>query len=48
MLKAAKQQYVRATELGLLEADDSQIIRTYLTGLPQHTIRPEPRRESGQ
>ena len=48
LLKAAKQQYVRATELGLLEADDSQIIRTYLTGLPQHTIRPEPRRESGQ
>ncbi|MFD6057374.1 MULTISPECIES: NAD(P)-dependent oxidoreductase [Rhodococcus] len=31
LLKAAKQQYQRAAELGLLESDDSQIIRTYLT-----------------
>lgn len=31
LLEAAKQQYQRAAELGLLEADDSQIIRTYLT-----------------
>jgi 3-hydroxyisobutyrate dehydrogenase len=30
LLKAAKGQYHRATELGLLNADDSQIIRTYL------------------
>jgi len=30
LLKAARGQYVRATELGLLEADDSQIIRAYL------------------
>ena len=30
LLKAAKQQYQRAAELGLLDADDSQIIRTYL------------------
>jgi 3-hydroxyisobutyrate dehydrogenase len=30
LLRAAKQQYGRAAELGLLEADDSQIIRTYL------------------
>jgi 3-hydroxyisobutyrate dehydrogenase len=30
LLKAAKTQYTRARELGLLEADDSQIIRTYL------------------
>ncbi|MFV9453962.1 NAD(P)-dependent oxidoreductase [Rhodococcus sp. NM-2] len=31
LLEAARQQYQRAAELGLLEADDSQIIRTYLT-----------------
>jgi 3-hydroxyisobutyrate dehydrogenase len=30
LLKAAKGQYRRATELGLLDADDSQIIKTYL------------------
>lgn len=30
LLKAAKQQYRRAADLGLLDADDSQIIRTYL------------------
>lgn len=30
LLKAAKAQYSRAAELGLLDADDSQIIRTYL------------------
>lgn len=30
LLKAAKTRYARATELGLLDADDSQIIRTYL------------------
>jgi len=30
LLKAAKQQYQRAVELGLLDADDSQIVRTYL------------------
>jgi 3-hydroxyisobutyrate dehydrogenase len=30
LLKAAKQQYQLAAELGLLDADDSQIIRTYL------------------
>jgi 3-hydroxyisobutyrate dehydrogenase len=30
LLRAAKRQYQRAAELGLLEADDSQIIRTYL------------------
>ncbi|MBA8824096.1 3-hydroxyisobutyrate dehydrogenase [Saccharopolyspora lacisalsi] len=30
LLKAAKQQYARAAELGLLEADDSQLIRAYL------------------
>lgn len=30
LLRAAKQQYQRAAQLGLLEADDSQIIRTYL------------------
>jgi 3-hydroxyisobutyrate dehydrogenase len=29
LLKAARQQYRRAAELGLLEADDSQIVRTY-------------------
>ena len=31
LLKAAKQQYQRAAELGLLNADDSQIVRTYPT-----------------
>lgn len=30
LLKAARAQYHRAAELGLLEADDSQIIQTYL------------------
>ena len=30
LLKAAKQQYLRAAELGLLESDDSQLIKTYL------------------
>ncbi|MBB3606339.1 3-hydroxyisobutyrate dehydrogenase [Mycolicibacterium sp. BK556] len=30
LLKAARRQYLRAVELGLLEADDSQIIQTYL------------------
>lgn len=30
LLKAARAQYLRAAELGLLEADDSQIIQTYL------------------
>lgn len=30
LLKAAKQQYRLAAELGLLDGDDSQIIRTYL------------------
>jgi 3-hydroxyisobutyrate dehydrogenase len=30
LLKAAKQQYLRAAELGLLEEDDSQIVKTYL------------------
>jgi 3-hydroxyisobutyrate dehydrogenase len=30
LLKAAKGQYRRAAELGLLDADDSQLIRTYL------------------
>ncbi|MCE0765053.1 NAD(P)-dependent oxidoreductase [Pseudonocardia kujensis] len=30
LLKAAKSQYLRASELDLLECDDSQIIRTYL------------------
>ena len=30
LLKAAKQQYLRAAEMGLLEADDSQLIKTYL------------------
>lgn len=30
LLKAAKQQYQLAAELGLLDSDDSQIIRTYL------------------
>jgi 3-hydroxyisobutyrate dehydrogenase len=30
LLKAAKAQYLRAAELGLLDADDSAIIRTYL------------------
>jgi len=30
LLKAAKKQYLRAAEMGLLEADDSQIIQTYL------------------
>lgn len=29
LLKAAKQQYQRAADLGLLDADDSQIIKTY-------------------
>ena len=29
LLKAAKRQYQRAAELGLLDADDSQIVRTY-------------------
>jgi len=32
LLKAAKRQYQRAAELGLLDADDSQIVRTYPTG----------------
>lgn len=31
LLKAAKSQYGRAKEMGLLDADDSQVIRTYLT-----------------
>jgi 3-hydroxyisobutyrate dehydrogenase len=31
LLKAARQQYQRAADLGLLEADDSQLIRTYPT-----------------
>jgi 3-hydroxyisobutyrate dehydrogenase len=31
VLKAARQQYRRAAELGLLDADDSQIVRTYPT-----------------
>jgi 3-hydroxyisobutyrate dehydrogenase len=30
LLRAARTQYLRAAELGLLEADDSQIIQTYL------------------
>jgi 3-hydroxyisobutyrate dehydrogenase len=30
LLEAAGRQYERAAELGLLDADDSQIIRTYL------------------
>ena len=30
MLQAAREQYRRATEMGLLEADDSQIVQTYL------------------
>ena len=30
MLEAARQQYRRAAEMGLLEADDSQIVQTYL------------------
>jgi 3-hydroxyisobutyrate dehydrogenase len=30
LLKAARAQYLRAAELGLLEADDSQLIQTYL------------------
>jgi 3-hydroxyisobutyrate dehydrogenase len=30
LLKAAKGQYRRAAELGLLNADDSQLIRTYI------------------
>jgi 3-hydroxyisobutyrate dehydrogenase len=30
LLKAAKQQYQLAAELGLMDSDDSQIIRTYL------------------
>jgi 3-hydroxyisobutyrate dehydrogenase len=30
LLKAARRQYERAAELGLLEADDSRIIQTYL------------------
>ena len=35
LLKAAGQQYRRAAELGLLDADDSQIIRTYPTRTPR-------------
>jgi 3-hydroxyisobutyrate dehydrogenase len=31
LLKAARAQYERAAELGLLDADDSQIVRTYPT-----------------
>jgi 3-hydroxyisobutyrate dehydrogenase len=31
LLKAAKQQYLRAAELGLLQEDDSQIVRTCVT-----------------
>jgi len=31
LLKAARRQYERAAELGLLDADDSQIVRTYPT-----------------
>ncbi len=31
LLKAARQQYERAAELGLLDADESQIVRTYPT-----------------
>lgn len=34
LLKAAKQQYRLAAELGLLDADDSQIIQTYLDSTP--------------
>jgi 3-hydroxyisobutyrate dehydrogenase len=30
LLKAARAQYLRAAELGLLDADDSQLIQTYL------------------
>jgi 3-hydroxyisobutyrate dehydrogenase len=30
LLKAAREQYLRAAELGLLDADDSQLIQTYL------------------
>ena len=35
LLKAAGQQYRRAADLGLLDADDSQIIRTYPTQPPR-------------
>ena len=40
MLQTARQQYLRATEIGLLETDDSQIVQTYLDHEAGHLEQP--------